>query len=115
MYRIAITNSLDLYEKNADAFEAIYHGTVGDAYTLKDIIEALDRQGPNPDMSEYSYHPVLTGQQAEGIEKRFGVSLRKATVKARPDVSPKMYELTHVSPRLGYKGGKHAIYIPTTG
>jgi len=98
---IAITNFWNLAETNPEAFNAIYREMVGDAYSHSAIEDAFEAYGYDPhmtDMSEFSYRPVLTKQQATDIERRFKVKLSRATVKARPDVGPKLYELTHVSP-----------------
>ena len=101
MNLVAITNFWDLQDKNNEAFETVYRAMVGDAYPRAAIEEAFEQIGYDPDMtdmSEYSYRPVITEQQAKSIEKKFGAGLRRATVKARPDIGPKLYELTHTSP-----------------
>lgn len=96
----AIINFWNLQEKSEGAYDAIYQAMMGDAYPRKDVNEAFEEQGPSPDMSDYTYHPVISETEAKYIENLFKVKLQRATVKARPEVGPKIYELTHISPHL---------------
>lgn len=93
---IAIINFWNLQERSEGACISIYKAMIGDAYPRKDVNEAFEVQGPNPDMSDYTYHPVISEFEAKYVENLFKVKLQRATVKARPEVGTKIYELTHL-------------------
>lgn len=87
---IAITNFWELEEAPTDA---LHRELSGDAYSRKDIDDALDVQDVSIseiDMSDYTYFPVVTESTANQVESRFGVRLSRASVRRRVK---QLYEL----------------------
>lgn len=64
---IAVTNFWALQEKNVEASDAVYREMKGDAYSRRDLGEALSEQEAPLDMSDYTYFPVISETDRKSV------------------------------------------------